>query len=240
MRDRLLVLGGRSELGLAVARALVAQGTRTVVLAGRAQEPVALPPAAVHAVAFDADATDEHEAALDAAWAAAGGTVDVVVVAFGALGAGWPGIEDPDASVALLRTNALGGASAVLRAARRLRDQGHGELVLLSSAAIARPRPASFVYAAGKQAADVVARGAADALRGTAVRVLVVRPGFVPTAMTTGMRRPPLSTTAEEVARATVDGLDRGAEVVHVPRAMRAVGMVGRILPGAIVRRLPR
>jgi decaprenylphospho-beta-D-erythro-pentofuranosid-2-ulose 2-reductase len=240
MGDALLVLGGRSELGLAIARSLVAQGARTVVLAGRRQTPVELAPAEVHAVAFDADATDGHEAALDAAWAAAGGTVDVVVVAFGALGAGWPGVEDPDASVALLRTNALGGASAVLRAARRLRDQGHGRLVLLSSAAVARPRPASFVYAAGKLAADVVAQGAADALRGSGASVLVVRPGFVPTAMTAGMRPPPLSTTPEEVARATLHGLRRGARVVHVPPAMRAVGMVARILPAAVVRRLPR
>jgi decaprenylphospho-beta-D-erythro-pentofuranosid-2-ulose 2-reductase len=240
MRERLLVLGGRSELGLAIARALVAEGTRTVVLAGRGQQPVPLPGAEVHAVDFDADVPETHEAALDAAWAAAGGGIDAVMVAFGALGAAWPGVEDPDASVALLRTNALGGSSAVLRAARRLRDQGHGDLILLSSAAVARARPASFVYAAGKLTADVVARGAADALRGTGARVLVVRPGFVPTAMTAGMRPPPLSTTPDEVARATVEGLRRGAEVVHVPHALRVVGLLARVLPGAVIRRLPR
>jgi decaprenylphospho-beta-D-erythro-pentofuranosid-2-ulose 2-reductase len=191
----------------------------------------------VHATAFDADAPDTHEQALDAAWAAAGGHVDVVVVAFGALGAQWPGVGAPAASVALLQTNALGAGSALLRAAARLQGQGDGALVLLSSVAAERPRPANYVYAAGKAAADFLARGIADA---TGVRVLVVRPGFVPTQMTEGMQRPPLSATPEEVARATVDGLRRGRRIVYVPRSMRLVGLVVRLLPGAVVKRLPR
>jgi decaprenylphospho-beta-D-erythro-pentofuranosid-2-ulose 2-reductase len=232
-----LVLGGGSELGVAIARALAPD---TVVLAGRAPERFAaqeVGAARVHAVPFDADAPDTHERALDAAWAAAGGDVDVVVVAFGALGAQWPGVEDPDASVALLRTNALGAGSAVLRAAGRLRRQGTGALVLLSSVAAERPRPANYVYAAGKAAADFLARGVADA---TGVRVLVVRPGFVPTRMTAGMKAPPLSATPEQVAEATVDGLRRGRRVVYVPRSMRLLGLVVRLLPGAVVKRLPR
>ena len=165
-------------------------------------------------VAFDADATDEHEAALDAAWAAAGGSVDVAVVAFGALGDEWPGAKDPDASVALLRTNALGGGSALLRLAARLERQGSGSIVLLSSVAAERPRPANYVYAAGKAATDFLARGIADA---TGVRVLVVRPGFVPTQMTAGRKAPPLSATPSQVAEATVDALRRGRGVVYVP-----------------------
>jgi NAD(P)-dependent dehydrogenase (short-subunit alcohol dehydrogenase family) len=232
-----VVLGGGSELGLAIARALAPD---VAVLAGRSPERLsglAVGGARVEAVRFDGDDTDSHEAALDAAWAAAGGAVDVVVVAFGALGAQWPGVEDLDASVALLRTNALGAGSAVLRAAARLRRQGSGALVLLSSVAADRPRPSNYVYAAGKAAADLLARGAADA---TGIQMLVVRPGFVPTAMTAGMKAPPLSTTPAQVAQATVEALRRGRRVVYVPRSMRLVGIVARVLPTALVRRLPR
>jgi decaprenylphospho-beta-D-erythro-pentofuranosid-2-ulose 2-reductase len=232
-----VVLGGGSELGLAIARALAPE---VAVLAGRSPERLSaldVAGARVEAVAFDADDTDAHEAALEAAWGAAGGSVDVVVVAFGALGTQWPGVDDPDASVALLRTNALGAGSAVLRAAARLRRQGSGALVLLSSVAAERPRPANYVYAAGKAAADFLARGVADA---TGVRVLVVRPGFVPTAMTKGMKAPPLSATPEQVAQATVEALRRGRHVVYVPRSMRVLGAIVRLLPAAVVRRLPR
>jgi decaprenylphospho-beta-D-erythro-pentofuranosid-2-ulose 2-reductase len=232
-----LVLGGGSELGVEIARAL---DPDVAVLAGRTPERFAatrVGHARVEAVAFDADATDGHAAAIDAAWAAAGGSVDVVVVALGALGAAFPGVEDPDASVALLRTNALGASSALLHAAARLRRQGSGALVLLSSVAAERPRPANYVYAAGKAAADFLARGIADA---TGMRVLVVRPGFVPTRMTAGMQAPPLSATVDEVARATVQGLRAGRRIVYVPRAMRLVAVVARVLPSAVVRRLPR
>jgi NAD(P)-dependent dehydrogenase (short-subunit alcohol dehydrogenase family) len=232
-----LVLGGGSELGLAIARALAPD---VAVLAGRSPERLAdreVAGARVEAVAFDGDDTEAHEAALDQAWIAAGGTVDVVVVAFGAIGAQWPGVEDPGASVALLRTNALGAGSAVLRAAARLHGQGSGVLVLLSSVAAERPRPSNYVYAAGKAAADFLARGVAEA---TGVRVLVVRPGFVPTAMTEGMKAPPLSATPEQVAHATVEALRRGRRVVYVPRSMRAIAMISRLLPAAVVKRLPR
>jgi decaprenylphospho-beta-D-erythro-pentofuranosid-2-ulose 2-reductase len=232
-----LVLGGGSELGIAVAQKL---DPDVVVLAGRAPERFAgraVGRARVEAVAFDADATDAHEEALDAAWAAAGGSVDVAVVAFGVLGDEWPGVDAPDASVALLRTNALGAGSALLRVAARLQRQGSGAIVLLSSVAAERPRPANYVYAAGKAGADFLARGIADA---TGVRVLVVRPGFVPTPMTAGRKPPPLSATPTQVAQATVEGLRRGRRVVYVPGSMRLVGLVVRLLPAAVVRRLPR
>ena len=232
-----VVLGGGSELGLAIARSLAPE---VAVLAGRSPERLArceVAGARVETVPFDGDDTDSHEAALDAAWAAAGGTVDVVVVAFGALGKQWPGVEDPDASVALLRTNALGAGSAVLRASARLQRQGSGALVLLSSVAAEGPRPSNYVYAAGKATADFLARGVAQA---TGVRVLVVRSGFVPTAMTAGMKAPPLSATPAQVAQATVEALRRGRRVVYVPRSMRAIATVFRLLPAAVVKRLPR
>jgi short-subunit dehydrogenase len=232
-----LVLGGGSELGIAIARAL---DPDVAVLAGRSPErfaATAIGRARVEAVAFDADATEEHEAALEAAWAAAGGRVDVAVVAFGALGDEWPSVKDPDASIALLRTNALGAGSTLLRLAARVQRQGSGSIVLLSSVAAERPRPANYVYAAGKATADFLARGVADA---TGVRVLVVRPGFVPTAMTAGMKAPPLSATPEQVAQATVEALHRGGRVVYVPRSMRLLATVVKVLPAAVVRRLPR
>jgi NAD(P)-dependent dehydrogenase (short-subunit alcohol dehydrogenase family) len=234
---RVVVLGGGSELGVAIARALE---PRVAVLGGRAPERFAgteMGGARVETLTFDADEPATHAAALDAAWDAAGGAVHVVVVAFGTLGPSFPGVEDPDASVALLRTNALGAGSALLHAARRLRAQGSGTLVLLSSVAAERPRPANYVYAAGKAAADFLARGITDA---TGVRTLVVRPGFVATQMTAGMAPPPLSTTPEEVAAATADALRRGRRVVYVPRSMRLLAIVARLLPGAVVRRLPR
>jgi decaprenylphospho-beta-D-erythro-pentofuranosid-2-ulose 2-reductase len=71
------------------------------------------------------------------------------------------------------------------------------------------------------------------------VNVLVVRPGFVRTKMTAGRDAPPLSTSPDAVANAIVRGLARGAEVVWVPPALRAVMAVMRHLPRGLFRRVP-
>jgi decaprenylphospho-beta-D-erythro-pentofuranosid-2-ulose 2-reductase len=244
----LLLLGGGSEIGLATARRLVAEGTGTVVLAARAPERLEAAAAALRAAGaarveltrFDADAPEEHPAALEAAWRAAGGDVDVVLLAFGVLGPSGTPETDPAAAVQTLRTNALGGASAALHTAARLREQGHGTLVVLSSVAAVRARRANFAYGASKTALDALAQGLGDALHGSGVSVTIVRPGFVTTKMTAGMQPMPGATSAERVAEAIADGLRRGAPVVWAPPAMRWLAVVLRLLPRPLLRRLPR
>jgi len=244
----LLVLGGGSEIGLATARELVARGTRTVVLAARdperlaprAEELRAAGAARVALVPFDADAPEAHAAALDTCWEAAQGDVDVVLLAFGVLGPSGEPERDPAAAVATLRTNALGGASAALHSAERLRAQGHGTLVVLSSVAAVRARRANFAYGASKAALDALAQGLGDALHRTGVAVVVVRPGFVRTRMTAHLPPAPGATTADQVAGAIADGLARGAAVVWAPPAMRVLALVLRLLPRPLLRRLPR
>jgi decaprenylphospho-beta-D-erythro-pentofuranosid-2-ulose 2-reductase len=126
----------------------------------------------------------------------------------------------------------------MVAAANRLRAQGHGTLVVLSSVAGERARRSNFVYGASKAGLDAFAQGLGDALHPTGVRVLVVRPGFVHTKMTTGLKAPPLSTTPEAVAAAIVTGLASGAHTVWVPGPLRFVFSALRHLPRPLFRRL--
>ncbi|MGZ6803487.1 MAG: decaprenylphospho-beta-D-erythro-pentofuranosid-2-ulose 2-reductase [Nocardioidaceae bacterium] len=236
-----LVLGGASEIGLAVARALVARGARTVVLAGRdvaALRALQLPGASVDAVEFDADDVTTHQGVLDDV-VARHGDLDVVVLAFGVLGDQARDETDPAAAVAVARTNFLGVVSALTVVGNRLREQGHGSAVLLSSVAGERVRRSNYVYGASKAGADGFALGLGDALRGTGAHVLVVRPGFVRTRMTAGLRAAPLSTGPAEVAAVVLRGLDRGADLVWAPGALRVVMSLLRHLPRGLFRRLP-
>jgi decaprenylphospho-beta-D-erythro-pentofuranosid-2-ulose 2-reductase len=236
-----LLLGGTSEIGLAVARALVARGARTVVLAGRDAEAlraVQLPGATVNAVAFDADDTASHQAVVDDV-VARHGDLDVVVLAFGVLGDQERDETDPAAAVAVARTNFLGVVSALTVVGNRLRDQGHGSAVLLSSVAGERVRRSNYVYGASKAGADGFALGLGEALRGSGAHVLVVRPGFVRTRMTAGMKAAPLSTGPDEVAEVVLRGLDKGADLVWAPGALRVVMSVLRHVPRGLFRRLP-
>ena len=121
--------------------------------------------------------------------------------------------------------------------ANRLRAQGHGTLVVLSSVAAERARKTNFVYGSSKAGLDAFAQGLGDALIGTGARVMVVRPGFVHTRMTAGMdaaavlhharrRWPPRSPA----------GLERGSDTVWAPPIVRWMFVVLRHLPRPLWR----
>lgn len=240
-----LVLGGGSEIGLAVVRRLVARRARTVVLAGR--EPERLKPAAdellglgattVEVVAFDALEAAGHDRFVDEVFDRHG-DLDLVLLAFGVLGDQQEAERDTGAALEVVRTNFLGAVSVALPVARRLRAQGHGTLVVLSSVAGERARRANFVYGSSKAGLDAFAQGLGDSLVGTGVRVMVVRPGFVHTKMTAGRPPAPLATTPEAVADVVVRGLETGAEVVWAPPVLRFVMSGMRHLPRSVFRRI--
>ncbi|MGY5119071.1 decaprenylphospho-beta-D-erythro-pentofuranosid-2-ulose 2-reductase [Streptomyces sp. 900105755] len=244
MPQSLLVLGGTSEIALATARRLIARRTRTVWLAGRpspgleqaAEQLRALGPD-VHTVPFDALDPESHETALGKVFA--DGDIDLVLLAFGILGDQATDEREPVNAVRVAQTNYTGAVSAGLVAARALQTQGHGSLVVLSSVAGERARRANFIYGSSKAGLDAFTQGLGDALHGTGVHVMVVRPGFVRTRMTRGLAEAPLATTPEAVATAIELGLRRRSEVVWVPGALRVVMSALRHTPRSVFRRLP-
>ncbi|GHA35790.1 short-chain dehydrogenase [Streptomyces canarius] len=237
----LLVLGGTSEIALASARRLIARRTRTVWLAGRPS--LALENAAgslralgadVHTVAFDALDPESHEAVLGKVFT--DGPVDMVLLAFGILGDQAHDERDPVRAVRVAQTNYTGAVSAGLVAGRALQSQGHGSLVVLSSAAAERARRADFIYGSSKAGLDVFAQGLGDALHGTGVHVMVVRPGSVRTGHPAAGTRTPLASTPEAVATAIELGLRRRSETVWVPGALRLLMTALRHAPRAVYR----
>ncbi|MEU2074072.1 decaprenylphospho-beta-D-erythro-pentofuranosid-2-ulose 2-reductase [Streptomyces sp. NPDC013489] len=240
----LLVLGGTSEIGLATARRLIARRTRTVWLAGRpspaltaAAESLRALGAEVRTVPFDALDTESHEERLGKIFTE--GDIDMVLLAFGVLGDQARDESDPVAAVRVAQTNYTGAVSAGLVCAAALQNQGHGSLVVLSSVAGERARRADFIYGSSKAGLDAFAQGLGDALHGTGVHVMVVRPGFVRTRRTAGRAEAPLATTPEAVAGAIELGLRRRSETVWVPGVLRMVMAAVRHAPRPLFRRLP-
>ncbi|WP_298454561.1 decaprenylphospho-beta-D-erythro-pentofuranosid-2-ulose 2-reductase [uncultured Cellulomonas sp.] len=239
-----LVLGGTSDIGLAVARRLVARRPARLVLAARPSPrrdaAVASLSAAGHevtAVDFDAEDLPGHPGAVDAAFA--GGDVDVAVVAFGVLGDQERAWRDHATAVHLMQVNTTAAVSVGVLLASRMAAQGHGTVIALSSVAGERPRRSNFVYGASKAGMDAFYTGLREAVRADGVRVVVVRPGFVTSAMTQGLARVPLSTDPDTVAEHVVRGLALRRETVWTPPALRWVMSALRHLPGPVFRRLP-
>jgi decaprenylphospho-beta-D-erythro-pentofuranosid-2-ulose 2-reductase len=242
-----LVLGGGSEIARALTARLVRARTRRVVLAGRPGSPhvadgateAAAAGAEVRTVDFDATDPASVVHAVDRAFDE-GGDLDLVVIAFGVLGDQAAAEADPLTATEVATVNYVATVTAGLACARRMRAQGHGTLLALSSIAGARVRRANFVYGSTKAGMDGFFEGLADAMTGSGARVVIVRPGFVTGRMTAGMAPAPFATDPDGVADAIVRGLARGDDVVYVPPVLRWVWIVFRHLPRAVWRRMPR
>jgi decaprenylphospho-beta-D-erythro-pentofuranosid-2-ulose 2-reductase len=240
---RVLLVGGSSEIALAITRRLAADGPVRAYLLGRDTARLADAAASLaqsgceieKCALVEATDLDSHAAAVEGAFARAGG-FDIVVLAVGTLGHKQGLDGDPEDLTRGMGVNFLGAGSLLIHCLRALRDQRGGTLVVLSSVAAERPRRSNAVYGAAKAGLDALAQGLADGARGSGARVLVVRPGFVDTRMTAGLKRPPMSTTADAVAEATVRALDGRAHTIWVPARLRFVFAVVRHLPRPLFR----
>jgi decaprenylphospho-beta-D-erythro-pentofuranosid-2-ulose 2-reductase len=241
----IVLLGGTSDIGVAIVRELSGPSTQHVVLACRDTEAgadaangLALDAGQVTVVAFDASDAASHAGLVDDL-AERFGDLDIVVLAFGVLGSQATFDGDPVAAAQAVTVNYTGAVSVGLAVANRLRTQGHGRLVVLSSVAGERVRKANFVYGSSKAGLDAFAQGLGDALAGTGASVLVVRPGWVASSMTAGLDPAPMATTPGAVAAAVVKGLHSGRRTIWVPAKLRLVFAVFRHLPGPVWRRMP-
>lgn len=220
---------------------------RTVVLAARRSDDLAEQLAvvtragasAVHTIEFDADALGTHGHVLGAV-AREHGPIGVVVLAFGILGDQQRAEIDAEHAVQVITTDFVAQVSVLTHASSILRRQGSGDLVVFSSVAGVRVRRANYVYGSAKAGLDGFASGLGDALHGSGVHLLLVRPGFVIGSMTMGMSPAPMSSTPSTVADAVVRALIRRRTRVWVPGRLAPVFFAMRFVPQWMWRRMPR
>jgi decaprenylphospho-beta-D-erythro-pentofuranosid-2-ulose 2-reductase len=242
-----VVIGGTSDIALAILSKLVPRGCTHIVLAAR--EPARLSIAAdalrtlgagtVTEVTCDASEATNAAKTVVACQEACPQGIDLVLVAVGDLGEPSSDEGDPGRTAEMVEVNFAFPAAVLAGLAEQLRQQGHGHIVVLSSVAGVRVRRANFIYGATKAGLDAYTRGLADSLEGSGVRVHVVRPGFVHSKMTAHLSPAPFATTPELVAERVVMGLEHNQDVIWAPSVLRWVFGVLRILPRPLWRRLP-
>ncbi|PEG36127.1 oxidoreductase [Mycolicibacterium agri] len=244
-KGAVVIFGGRSEIGIELAR-LLAPGA-TVVLAARGADRLPDQVAAMDQAGaakvdvreFDADDLGSHQA-LVSSIVADHGRIKTAVLAFGVLGDQARAERDPAHAAAVLHTDFVAQASLLTVLADTMRTAGQGAIVVFSSVAGVRVRRANYVYGSAKAGLDGFCSGLADALHGTGVRLLVVRPGFVIGRMTEGMKPAPFSSTPQQVAAATAQALAKGRRTVWVPWMLQPLFAVMKLLPQFMWRRMPR
>jgi decaprenylphospho-beta-D-erythro-pentofuranosid-2-ulose 2-reductase len=247
-----LLLGGTSEIGLAICERYLHDAPVRVVLADLADHPrkadaiAAMTSAGAKSVEwidFDGVRNDEHPAVINKAFA--GGDVDVAIVAFGLLGDAEELWQNQRKAVQIAEINYTAAISVGVLLGEKMRAQGSGRIIAMSSAAGERVRRSNFVYGSTKAGLDGFYLGLGEALREFGVRVLVIRPGQVRTATTiahlkaTGAKEAPFTVDKEYVAELAVTASAKGKELVWAPGAFRYVMMVLRHVPRPIFRKLP-
>nr|WP_218863310.1 decaprenylphospho-beta-D-erythro-pentofuranosid-2-ulose 2-reductase [Actinopolyspora biskrensis] len=240
----MLLLGGTSDIALATAEQYARRRPLRIVLAARPSERLEAAAerlrgtgSTVTTVPFDARNPDTHADTLDKAFA--DGDIDISLVAFGTLGDQEELWTDVEAAREMAEINYVAPVTVGVLLAERMRKQGHGHIVALSSVAGERVRRSNFAYGSSKAGMDGFYTGLTEALRPSGVKVTVVRPGHVKSKMTEGMKEAPLAQTPEQVARIIVDSVRKGRELVWAPAQFRYVMSVLRHLPRAVFRRLP-
>lgn len=242
----ILVLGGSSEIGLAITAEYLKKGPARVILATVPGDPTAEAAATkakaagatdVELIDFDARATDTHREVIDKAFA--GGDVDVAIVAFGIQGDDEQAWQDHKLAVAEAEINYTAAVSVGVLLGEKMRAQGHGQIIAMSSVAGERVRRSNFVYGSTKAGLDGFYLGLGEALRPFGPRVLVIRPGQVRTRLSAHVKEAPMTVGKEDVGRLAVAAATKGKEIVWVPGQFRFVMMVLRHIPRAVFRKLP-
>ena len=242
----ILLLGGTSEIGLAICERYLQNAHARIVLAAMPSDPgrdaaVAQMKAAgarsVELIDFEATDPETHPKMIDAAFA--NGDVDVAIVAFGILGDAEELWQNQQKAVLAAEINYTAAVSVGVLLAEKMRAQGFGQIIAMSSAAGERVRRSNFVYGSTKAGLDGFYLGLGEALREYGVRVLVIRPGQVRTRMSAHIKEAPLTVDKEYVANLAVTAAAKGKELVWAPAAFRYVMMVLRHVPRPIFRKLP-
>lgn len=193
----------------------------------------------MYAVGFDADDLGSHPGVVDSI-VAEYGPISTAIVAFGILGDQLRAEKDSAHAAAIVHTDFVAQVSLLTVLADAMRSAGSGQLVAFSSVAGVRVRRANYVYGSAKAGLDGFCSGLTDALHGSGVRLLLVRPGFVIGRMTKGMTPAPMSSTPAQVADATVRAMTKGRDVVWVPASLVVLAFLFRLMPRFVWRRLPR
>jgi decaprenylphospho-beta-D-erythro-pentofuranosid-2-ulose 2-reductase len=238
--SRVLLLGGTSEIGLAILSSLGLGSDTEVILAGRDQQRLEAAGKSLNrpvtVALYDAVQTDAHQAFADQVCAE--GVPDLVIAATGILIPQEQAERDIRLAATMIETNFTGHVTALLAFGEAMRKRGSGTIVVLSSIAAVRPRKFNSVYGATKAALDAFARGYADSLHGTGVRVLLVRPGFVIGKMTEGMSPAPLATTPARIGATVATALRGNRSVVWVPAPLVGLATVMKLIPRPVWRTL--
>lgn len=242
---KVAILGATKGMGREVARKLAARGDQLALLGRDASALEAMVVdlkirGAGQAVSVACDLADESTfaAALDGAESTLG-QLDAVVITAGLFGTQENLEANLDFALQVLDVNLTKTVIFCEHARKRLtRPSNPGTLVVFSSVAGDRGRKTVGLYGASKAGLSHYLEALDHKYRAAGLVTICVKPGFVRTGMTDGLKEPPFAGEPDQVAADVVRAMDRGTPLIYSPRIWQAVMLVIRNLPRFVMRKV--
>lgn len=236
---RVSIIGATSAIAQEVAKAYAERGA-SLFLVARDEAKLLAVASDVRvrgAASVDAHVADlADRAAHEAIVRAAGDALDVVLIAHGSLPDQHAIDRDATAQAEAFDLNATSVISIAAYFANALERARHGTLAVIGSVAGDRGRRSNYVYGAAKAAIHAYCDGIRGRLSEAGVAVVLIKPGWVDTPMTAGMKKNPLFASARRVGRGIVAAIDARRGTVYLPWFWRWISLVVRMMPARLVR----
>lgn len=243
---RHVILGGTRGMGRSVARKLVERGDWVALLGRDASEleksaadlkARGVPGVRVVTASCDLEQPESFRPALEAAEQALDG-VDTIIVTAGLFATQEQLEADPSLAQRVLSVDFANTVLFCEEARKKLLLRGGGTLCVFSSVAGDRGRTPVVLYGAAKAGLSAYLEGLDHRFKSQGLTTVCVKPGFVKTQMTEGLKPPPFAGEPDEVADVVVEGIDRGTPVVYAPPIWRAVMGAIKAMPRFVMRRV--
>jgi decaprenylphospho-beta-D-erythro-pentofuranosid-2-ulose 2-reductase len=239
--QRILVLGGKSDLALSTLEFLPLSVGAEVYLCGRSIANLDLSskfkPYEIYRVEIDFTDISLTNKTLSSIFQS--GDIDLVIFAYANLGNELLQLEEK-LFEEVLHNNFFSQAIILNHVNAKLVKQMHGQILVFSSVAGIRPRRRNFVYGVTKFGIDFISQGLQKNNSDKNVFITIIRPGFVHTKMTVGMPPAPFATDKETVAKVAVNALRRKKRIVYAPRILSLVMFILKHLPEKLFNRLDK
>lgn len=166
------------------------------------------------------------------------GRIDCVVITAGLFGTQDDLEADVDWAQQVLTVNFANTVVFCEHVRKRMLDAGGGTLVVFSSVAGDRGRKPVALYGSSKAGLSHYLESLDHKHRADGLKTICVKPGFVKTGMTEGLKPPPFAGEPEAVAATVLKGIDAGRPVIYAPPIWGLIMMVIRSLPRLVMRRV--
>jgi len=239
-----LIIGATSPIARYTAEALGKMGYRPVLAARDAEELERLGSDLrirtgldVKTVVFDADDVEGIPGWIEEAWEALGPWAGMVW-AVGDMGEQTEMESDPLRANAVWNRNLVAPAAAMTAFGMRLAQQEDGFIIGIGSVAGDRGRRKNYSYGAAKAGFHAFMQGLRSRLYDSHVRVITIKPGFVDTSMTFGMKGLFLLGNPRKIGFQIARTLDGKKDVVYLPGPWRWIMFIVRAIPEGIFKKL--